>query len=394
MSLLHFKTVLAGDLAAKGMTALFTIAVVRLLAPDLFADYVLLSALVVFAATSFSGFFNRYYILTALGPTTARSYRRWQVVASGAAFTVSGALLASDRDGTTLFAGLVCTLAAAAFDFSRTHAQKETRFARYAVAEFVRVAILLPISLAILFTAHSNTVALLLGAQALSYAVAVFLLPRLPGESIAGEKPSFVALLSEPSAWHLVAYFVLLGLFGQLPVLMLNGFGSQYELASFGSAVRYYGLALAIVVAANVVVLPQLSTARDSAELLVKLAEIKPIVFGALAMLAVIAVGGYIVIPYLDGGKYPAAPILFFMLCSALIPGILLAPITAAFFRLGWFAHLLGSLVLANIVCALTALVFSRWGPYAAAAALPAAVTAQLAVLLLVFRWRRERIAR
>ncbi len=393
MSLSQFRTVVSGDFAAKGLAAVFVIAIVRQLPPEQLAEYVYVSALVVLAASLFNGFFNRHYIVASTDTAVARSYRRWQVLVSGAAFVLAAAWLARERGAATLGAALLYTVTAAAFDFARTHAQKVGRFHRYAAAELVRSALLLAVALPILAHAGRHTVSALLAAQALSYLVAGWLLPRLPAAP-QGAQLQVRSLVAEPTALYLVAYFVLLGVFGQLPVLILETAHDTAELASFGSAMRYYGLALAIVVAANVVVLPKLSAARDPEELFSLLRQTRSLVLGALALLAVVALGGYFTIPWLDGGKYPQAPLLYAVLCSALVPGILLAPLTAAFLRLRWFGDLVLSLLLANATCAAVAALTPRLidvGPaLSSAAALPAAVGTQLIVLLWAFGRRRK----
>ena len=395
MSLSQFRTVLSGDFAAKGLAAVFVIAVVRQLPPEQLAEYVYVSALVVLAATLFNGFFNRHYIVASADTAMARSYRRWQVLVSATAFVLAAAWLARERGAATLGAALLYTTTAAAFDFARTHAQKVGRFNRYAAAELVRSALLLAVALPVLAHAGHYTVSALLAAQALSYLVAGLLLPRLPAAPQGAQLP-LRSLLAESTAIYLVAYFVLLGVFGQLPVLILETAHDTAELASFGSAMRYYGLALAIVVAANVVVLPKLSAAHDPEELFRLLRQTRSLVLGALGLLAVVALGGYFTIPWLDGGKYPQAPLLYAVLCSALVPGILLAPLTAAFLRLRWFGDLVLSLLLANAVCAAVSFLLPRLddtGPaIASAASLPIAVGTQLCFLLWAFTQRRGRM--
>ena len=392
MSLSQFRTVVSGDFAAKGLAAVFVIAVVRQLPPEQLAEYVYVSALVVLAATLFNGFFNRHYIVASTDTAIARSYRRWQVLVSGAAFVLAAAWLARERGAATLGAALLYTVTAAAFDFARTHAQKVGRFHRYAAAELVRSALLLAVALPILAHAGRHTVSALLAAQALSYLVAGWLLPRLPAAP-QGAQLQVRSLVAEPTAIYLVAYFVLLGVFGQLPVLILETAHDTAELASFGGAMRYYGLALAIVVAANVVVLPKLSAARDPEELFHLLRQTRSLVLGALALLAVVALGGYLTIPWLDGGKYPQAPLLFAVLCSAVMPGILVAPLAAAFMRMHWFTDLVVSLVLSNAACwavASCAPSLLGIGPaLSSAAALPAATSTQLLYLLWAFARRR-----
>jgi O-antigen/teichoic acid export membrane protein len=392
MSFLHFRTVVAGDFVAKGLTAAFVIALVRTLPPTQLADYVYVSALVVLGATLFSGFFNRHYIVSNASPGISRVYRRWQVTSSALAFVTAAALLAHDRDILAMAAALCCTATAAAFDFARTHAQRTGQFHRYAGAEVLRTALLFAFALPILWLLPEHAVATLLTAQAVAYAAAIRALPALP--PFAGPRPDLRSLLANRMAAYLVAYFALLGIFAQLPTLVLQHTGSSFELATFGSAMRYYGLTLGIVVAANVVLLPRLSAARDTEELLTLLRESRSLVVGALSLLAAATLAGYLAIPWADGGTYPDAPLLFLILSAALVPGVMMAPIVNVYLRLNWLGVLVGSLCLGVLASAAVALGGptldpvhpARW----AAAAVVSGCAAMLGSLIVNFARRRS----
>jgi O-antigen/teichoic acid export membrane protein len=380
MSSSHFRTVVAGDFAAKGLTAAFVIALVRSLPPTQLADYVYVSALVVLGATLFSGFFNRHYIVSNASPGISRLYRRWQVTSSALAFVAAAALLAWDRDLVAMAAALWCTAAAAAFDFARTHAQRLGQFHRYAGAEVLRTALSFTIALPILWLLPEHTVAALLAGQAIAYAAATRLLPTLP--PFAGPRPDLQSLLANRMASYLVAYFALLGILAQLPTLVLQRTGSAFDLATFGSAMRYYGLTLGIVVAANVVLLPRLSAARDTEQLLTLLRDSRTLVVGALLLLAAAALAGYLVIPWVDGGAYPDAPLLFLILSAALVPGVMMAPVVNAYLRLNWLGVLVRSLSLAVFVSAAVALGGPTLDPVHPARWAAAAVGAGTATML------------
>ncbi len=388
MSFVQFRTVVSGDFGAKALTAAAVVLCVRWLPPPQLAEYAFFSALVVLGATLFNGFFNRHYIVSGVKPEAARSYRRWQVAFSAVTFVISAILLASDRAPQTVLAALCCTAAAAAFDFSRTHAQRVGSFNRYAAAELLRTSLFLALCMPILLLAQSHAVTVLLAAQAGCYLAATRLLPTLPASG--SEQLNMRSLAADPSAWMLMAYFALLGIFGQLPMLILERIGTEFELATFGSAMRYYGLALGIVVALNVVLLPKVAALQGASGLRALWNHSRPMQLGALVLLCVIAVVGPLVIPIIDGGKYPEAPRLFLILCTALIPGIIMAPLSNAWLQQKRWAELTASLLLANAVCAAVAgfgpQVFGLTQPTCAAMSLPLAVTASLACLIVMSR--------
>ncbi|HJW34975.1 MAG TPA: hypothetical protein VJ505_16615 [Holophagaceae bacterium] len=380
MSVRQFSTVLAGDVAAKALTALLVLGLVRLLQPADFASYVYLSSLVILSATLLAGFFNRHYIMAGINGPSARSYRRLQVGISAALFIGVAAILGRDTGLLPLAAAMLCTVAAAAYDFRRTHAQKVQAFGDWSKADVVRAVLLVLLSAPPIWLWKGRTlIAALMAAQTLAFALGARLLPALPTEEPAME--GVASVLRDRGAIALIGYFALVGLFGQMPILLLKQLAEPAELASFGSAFRYYGLLLGVVSAANVVILPRIAQTGD---LVSTLRSLRRLLLGASALVLVATGVAYFIIPYVDGGKYPQAPKLFILLCTGLFPGLVLAPITAIFLRMDLQRHLLFSQVAAVAVCASTAVALHGHGAFAGATAVPAGVAAQLVWLLVV----------
>jgi O-antigen/teichoic acid export membrane protein len=382
MSLRHFRTVLMGDVAAKALTAALLFGLVRLLPPSQFASFVYQSSLMILSVTLLNGFFNRHYIIAG-EHASPRAYRGLQLATACLVYVVIAVALARDSSAFELLAGISCAAAAANFDFRRTHAQKALLFGPYTSAEVARAFVQAVLSIPVVVWGGVHTVGLLLAAQAVSYLALAQLLPRLPSRSDApwGHAiESARGIVANASSMALLGYFALVGLFGQLSVLMLKQYASAAELASFGSAFRYYGFPLGVVAVANVVILPRIAKADDLSK---SLKGIVNVVLAGVAMIGLIAAGGYAAIPWIDAGKYPDAPLLFAILCTGLLPGMTLAPITAAFLRMDRNMHLLYSQAAAVLTCAATAWLFRSHGAFAAAWSLPAGVLAQLIWLLL-----------
>jgi hypothetical protein len=384
VSLRQFNIVLAGDAGAKALTGLLVLCLVRLLQPRDFAAYVFLSSLVILSATLLSGFFNRHYIMTEAADSAARMYRALQVAASASVFIAAALFLGAGTESAPLAAGFVCTVAAAAYDFRRTHAQKVQAFAAWSKADVLRAFVLMVLSLPLANLLQGpELVTGLLGAQAFAFGCAAYALPVLPTASPQKKMPR----LADRGALALVGYFALVGVFGQLPILALKQIADTDTLASFGSAFRYYGLLLGVVAAASVVILPRVAQTKDLAATLRSLGAVLGVA-GGLGLTA--AVMGYFAIPVVDGGKYPDAPLLFALLCTGLIPGLVLAPLTAVFMRTDDQLHLLASQVAAVAVATATAWGFREHGAFAAAICVPAGVLAQLVWLVSIAhcRWR------
>jgi O-antigen/teichoic acid export membrane protein len=156
---------------------------------------------------------------------------------------------------------------------------------------------------------------------------------------------------------------------------------------------RYYGLALGVVVALNVVLLPKLAAEPEALGLRRLFHKTRSIQASALGLLATAALMGYLVIPMIDGGRYPEAPELFLILCSALVPGVVMAPLTNSLLKQRRWFELTASLLLANGVCAAVALLGPRLlglsTPTGVAMSLPVAVAATLAYLV-VASWCKK----
>lgn len=383
MSLRHFQTVMLGDVCAKALTAAFVLGLVRFLAPPQFASYVYQSALMILAATLLSGFFNRHFILGG-EEASARAYQAFQTASACIAFVILALVVAGDLTVTELLAGFACTVAAARFDFGRTHAQKSMQFPRYAAADVTRALLVVVLSVPVVLWGAQHTVAWLLATQGLAFLVGTRLLPRLPAwttprsQALAATSRLMVA---NRSSLALLGYFGLVGLFGQLPLLMLKQFASTAELAAFGSAFRYYGLLLGIVAVVNVVILPRFAKTNDLKQ---SLKDTVNILLLAATLVGLASAGGYLLIPWIDESKYPDAPLIFGLLCLGLIPGLILAPMTAAFLRMDRHVQLLQSQVVAVLTCAITVWLLRSNGAFAAAWSLPAGVLAQFVWLALI----------
>jgi O-antigen/teichoic acid export membrane protein len=228
-------------------------------------------------------------------------------------------------------------------------------------------------------TTGPNLVTGLVMAQALAFALALSALPALPAAP--AQPLAARSLLTEPGAGSLLGYSALVGLFGQLPVLMLKAMSDVEAMAAFGSALRYYGLLLGVVSAANVVLLPRVVHEGGSGSALPGLT--KMLAWGA-GLLVTSTLVGYIAIPYIDGGKYAEAPRLFVVISLGLLPGLALAPVTALMLKAGSHGHLLLAQIAAVLVCVATTQAFRSHGAFAAAAGIPAGVLVQFGWLFVV----------
>ncbi len=385
MRLRYFHVVLAGDIGTKGLTGIFILAAVRFLPAADLATFLFLAALVTLSTTPFGGLFNRLYMFSSSVDSPAPNvFRTWQCLSAGSVYIVLMLTIANEERALPLLGGLACAVAASNFDFKRSHAQKNLDFRKYSSTDVFRTALQLLLALPVFAVGGSQKVFLLLGSQALAYVGAALLLPSV--STLRGTPFAMIRLLASRHAVTLLGYFALMGLLAQLPIVLVKRLGDVIALAEFGSAMRYYGLALGVVVAANVVMLPRDTPHNPeggfaSAPFL--------IVIAGISMVLVATVVGFFAIPFIDDGRYGKAPIIYVILSLGLIPGVALAPITSALMRDSRSGTLFASEIVALATCSGVAWMARESGNIGIAWCLPAAITAKFCWLRMIIGWSR-----
>ena len=176
---------------------------------------------------------------------------------------------------------------------------------------------------------------------------------------------------------HLLLYFALVALFGQLPMLLVAPQSPPDETAGFAAAFRYYGLLMSVLSSANVVIIAKVAAGQGDSKLDVARLQrwAAALLFGGMLI-------GFHLIPLVDGGKYPTSPYLFVVMALALLPGLASAPLAADMLKVGRGLQLLGSQLSALLGFCLVFIAPFPDASHAAAAAagVPAACLCQSAL--------------
>jgi len=377
-----FRSVLTGDVVGKGMTALSLFVAIRYLTPSELANYVYFAGIAAAAYAFFNGFFNRQFLFGREHRAHVAGYRL--VAAVLTCVGCAGILSFSQVPDLWLVLPTVAlAIFAMDYEFKRTVLQQAGRFNRFAITESSRAALFLVLTVVVIAVAPRDRPALLLCAQAASYLVALAFI-RLEAAPSAGVRDQVSAVLlsivgSKPAM--LMAYFILVGLFGQLPILLYKPLATELQYAELGSAFRYYGLLMSVATAVNVVSLPKIADA-DSGSGWEILASMRHVFVISVLLVAVAVVAGFIAIPIIDSGAYPAAPVHFALLSLGTLIGVFVGPLSALYLRSGIGFLLLtqvGAVASAAAVILLLAGESNRW----VAAALPIGIFVQLCALLL-----------
>lgn len=380
--LASYRVILAGEVIAKGMTAVSILLAIRALAPPELATFVYFGAIAAAAYSFFNGFFNRQYLFDREGHLHTNGFR---LLAGLMTVLGCGVILAfSDVPVLTLAVPTVMlALLAMDYEFKRTVLQKSSRFGPYALAEVFRATLFLSLTCLIILLRVDHAGAALIGAQAVSYLVAsIFIRIRAEDTEPFGNQVRTVARgMVKTSSMILILYFILVGLFGQLPVLLYKPHASDWDYAQFGSAFRYYGLLVSIASAVNIVSLPSIATSAEGSWSAL-LASMKRVFFVSLLLVVAAVAIGTQAIPLVDGGAYPAAPYQFAILSLAILGGVFVGPLGGLYLRAGRLGYLLTSQAAAVAGAAAVIVLLEGGGVLWVAAALPVGILCQLVMLI------------
>lgn len=132
---------------------------------------------------------------------------------------------------------------------------------------------------------------------------------------------------------YMIGYFFAVALLLRTDIFMLDRLATDFELVTYGSAFRYFSLILVILTALHTVFLPKTQAVTRSSELRKLFRKHFRIV---AFVLPVIFLGGWFsawIIPWIDGGKYPGAILIFRALCFVAAISICFSPYANVLFR-------------------------------------------------------------
>jgi O-antigen/teichoic acid export membrane protein len=362
------------DIASKVLLGVLGILLIRFMPEAEYARYTFAAALVAFASQTITGTFNRIYIV---------GYERLKLRGAAPAFLVLQllaitlvVLLALPFRGRLAGAyglAVAVVFAICLSEYSKTVSQQALQFRRFSLIEVARSALFLGAVLALVARdgqgIRAEQVLLL---QAASMAL-VFLAASGRRSLFAGGMPlrEFLRVASgilRQGYRYLFGYFALMALLSQMDVFMLQGISTEREVAVYGAGFRFYlllSLALAAVHAVLLPVLQRVETTEEQDEILARHFGMVRLFAPAVALGAVAA--GW-VIPWVDGGKYPAAVVVFRILAASAVISFAFSPYVNILMRFEDFRWLLGLVCAALLAHAgLSMALLPRYGAVGAA---------------------------
>jgi O-antigen/teichoic acid export membrane protein len=186
---------------------------------------------------------------------------------------------------------------------------------------------------------------------------------------------------------YLFAYFFVVAFFSQMDILLLRAWSDPGQLATYGSAFRYYTFLVLSLNAVHTVMLPRLQEVTERSAMRTLLRKQWALAALFLPVVIGLALAAPWFIPWIDGGKYPEAPRVFRILAASSAISFCFSPFVNVVLRLErFFPLLLWAGVALVLDVALNAVLIPRHGAPGAAWATLAAFAFMNIVVFLVAR--------
>jgi O-antigen/teichoic acid export membrane protein len=139
---------------------------------------------------------------------------------------------------------------------------------------------------------------------------------------------------------YLVAYFLCLAAFARLDIAMLGWLDAPLEVATYGSAFRYFGLLMILLNATHTVFLPLTQQAAEPEQLRATFKKYYAFLAILVPLVLVGACFSEPVIAWIDGGRYPQAASVFQVLAATAVVSLACSPSSNVIFRYEQFRFL------------------------------------------------------
>lgn len=310
------------DGLSKCILALTTFGIIRVLPVEQYARFTLMFTSVLMGYQTLCGLIERLYI------SDASEYSTYGRKAFALTLAFTSLLLAvyllghvSLADASIgLFVFLVCTH----YQFQRIKLQRESRFFAFMMIDFGRNGLWLLCTALLCWWGQLDAWTIMGG-----YAVSAMTMAMIHRQGV------MQTTCADVGTWHesarylferraLLGYCALAGLAPYLSLLMISQQGSSYQVASYGAALRYQSIFAMFVYALNAVLIVRFTAADAEVQAMITAFYKRlPLLLGCLALFAGLVAW---FIPWVDGGKYATAPLLFLLLAGCSIASLIATP--------------------------------------------------------------------
>jgi O-antigen/teichoic acid export membrane protein len=336
--------VAAFSVVSRGLLAIVALVLIRYMTPAEYARYIFVLSATGVLTGLIGTAFNNIYIVghRSLDVKDPSEFLGMQLL-SLSVLCVAALPFRSALNGFyTLAVGV--TVSTALVQFLSTVYQQEKAFFRYSMVETVRALLLVVGTLALALLPRGFTAVNALWVQIAMGMVmfGAFFLTRLEVGKVLRVRRSagLLAQVARSPYRLIVLYVMVMAVFGQLDVLLLQWLTDDFQLASYGAAFRYYGLLGLALGTVHSVFLPvvQDTTRMDQLDAIFR--KHGHLVLVAIpVVLAGMAASPWI-IPFIDAGKYPGSVRVFQILSVSAILSFAFSPHVHVMMRVRDFQRL------------------------------------------------------
>ena len=263
--------VLVFDSSSKLLLAAATVILIRVMSPIEYARYTISYAYAMVLTQLIAGSFNRVYLVGYKSLGLERQLGEFLSLQLLTIIVAAPLLLLLSPTRSIGIAAAALLLSLCLGEFARSTFQRALRFTAFSLLEFGRAVLtVLGIATIAWFLGEglraSQVLLVQSGVSVLLFGMSMRLrlLVRLPHWQVVHAIGSDLARSQYRS---LFAYFLVQAIFSQVDILVLKMTGTDHQLASYGSAYRYYTFLLLCLTAVNSVLLPLVQSFTTWAEI-------------------------------------------------------------------------------------------------------------------------------
>jgi O-antigen/teichoic acid export membrane protein len=348
-------TVFSYSLVTKAFVVVSSLVIIRIMSPEQYAAYTYGLAAFSILTGIVTSAFNRIFII---------GYSRFNISEDIGAFlllqlltlVVVGLLLYLfiDLPGYLYLIVLTLALTFCISDFLMTDYQRMLKFSRYSQVELAR-SILFVLAILGLIVLYDDDLqawqVLLLQAMSILIVAVPLLLRRkmLRGASRLSKSLALARAIILGKYRYMFGYLFILALFSQVDIFMLRSLSSEHQLATYGSAYRYYTLLLMALGAVKTVLLPLIQNVSSKLEMRKLFNKHRQLILLTIPIVLLGAVASSWVLPWVDAGKYPNAPVVFQILAVSSLFSFSFSPHVTVVMRFERFFFLFGLICVALV---------------------------------------------
>ncbi|MDR7238767.1 oligosaccharide flippase family protein [Neobacillus drentensis] len=260
-------------------------------------------------------------------------------------------------------------------EFTKTIFQRELNFKQFSKIEIARSLSFFSLTIILIFTIQYNLRAwqvLLIQSSTMILITVTILWKKIKVKNLMKFK-EYIQIgkdIVRGPYKYLIFYVLFSTILSQLDVLMLKYLSNNYQLATYGSAFRYYSLLLLALSSVNSVFLPVIQNIKNRYELDTIYSKHNKML---IVFIPIVLLGAWLanwVLPIIDMGKYPDAVSVFQILSFSAIFSFVFSPHTNFVMKFEDFKFLFCMIIIAVIVnCILNFIMIPLYGSIGAALA-------------------------